>query len=310
MPYEWIGLAAAAVLLLSGPRADAADLAVSFVNRSVETRCAEEDNVSVSLVSASVRHFRLEALHPPYVDAIEQDRIAPDFTSCGELRDEGPELGEPERFVLAESETWRLVAHRLDTFWRPHRVPILVDGRIYDGEYLLQLWARLGNREEEVLAIYPSDGYWRARPLPPEHLESSAYGSSVLIGPLEQDTRPFVDLRLLAFDPTSGRFTLYFGRGGIATVAVEGFSRESIAIQVTLDESVPRHHPLAAVRSMWVSDDNADVSRLRWRHRDGAWWEAPILDVPYGEAVELWLGRPAPSRHNTSAPDLRFGSFR
>ena len=36
--------------------------------------------------------------------------------------------------------------------------------------------------------LYPQDGYWRARPLPPVNLKWSAYGSSFLVGPVEFDS--------------------------------------------------------------------------------------------------------------------------
>ena len=69
---------------------------------------------------------------------------------------------------------------------------------------------RFNERAEEVLVLYPADGYWRARPLPPGNLRWSAYGSSFLIGPVETSGRPFVDIRDVAFDPETSTFTLEF----------------------------------------------------------------------------------------------------
>ena len=60
-----------------------------------------------------------------------------------------------------------------------------VGNRVETGFHLLQLWTRYQERAEEVLVLYPADGYWRARPLPPQNLRWSAYGSSFLIGPVE-----------------------------------------------------------------------------------------------------------------------------
>ena len=70
-----------------------------------------------------------------------------------------------------------------------------VGNRVETGFHLLQLWTRYQERAEEVLVLYPADGYWRARPLPPQNLRWSAYGSSFLIGPVETAGRPFVDIQ-------------------------------------------------------------------------------------------------------------------
>ena len=37
---------------------------------------------------------------------------------------------------------------------------------------------------------------------------------------------------------------------------------------------------------------------------------APVMDFDERERDELWAGRPVPSRHNTSAPDMVFRDFR
>ena len=91
-----------------------------------------------------------------------------------------------------------MVAHRLyifDSFWRPNQVPVRVADRVENGLHLLQLWTRGPSRSEEVLVLYPADGYWRARPLAPSNLNWSAYGSSFLIGPVESEARPVVDIK-------------------------------------------------------------------------------------------------------------------
>jgi hypothetical protein len=65
------------------------------------------------------------------------------------------------------------------------------------------------------------------------------------------------------------------------------------------------------LRSMFVTEVNADVARLAWREKGArAWSEAPIMTFEKASAIELWAGRHAPSRHNTSAPDMVFRDFR
>src|SRR5213079_1403070 len=108
-----------------------------------------------------------------------------------------------------------------------------------------QLWNRHQDRAEEVLVLYPQDGYWRARPLPPANLKWSAYGSSFLVGPIETEQRPFVNIREVVFDPVTRSFRLQFVRGGSATLRLETLDVERQVLEVTLD-SVGADLPFAA----------------------------------------------------------------
>ena len=85
------------------------------------------------------------------------------------------------------------------------------------GLHVVQLWVLHNERAEEVLVVYPPDGYWRARPLPPAHMRWSAYGGSFLVGPVEVQDRPIVDLKDIFFDPYTKTFTMNFARGGSAS---------------------------------------------------------------------------------------------
>ncbi|HMK80037.1 MAG TPA: hypothetical protein VK438_10325, partial [Xanthobacteraceae bacterium] len=162
---------------------------------------------------------------------------------------------------------------------------------------------------EEVLVLYPPDGYWRARPLPPAHMRWSAYGSSFLIGPIENEGRPFVDIRDVSFDPETRSFRLSFARGGGATVRLRTLDQERIVLDVGLDP-VGAERPFAALRSMFVDETDADVAQLGWRAKGSeAWQQAPIMEFKRASAAELWAGRTVPSRHNVSAPDMIFRDF-
>ncbi len=69
--------------------------------------------------------------------------------------------------------------------------------------------------------------------------------------------------------------------------------------------------PFAALRSMYVTEFNADVARVALREKDAAGWrEEAILPFRRATATDLWAGRLVPSRHNTSAPDMVFNAFR
>jgi hypothetical protein len=301
---------AAYTFLLAALGAQAADqLAVEAVNASEPTLCAEKDNVYLKLQSGDVRRFTVEAVHPAYIGTIVVDRWAPDFTNCDMSKDPVFKF-EKRRLTIYETEEWQLVGLTFPSFWRPHQVPVRVGSRIESGFHLLQLWTRYQERAEEVLVIYPADGYWRARPLPPQNLRWSAYGSSFLIGPVEVEGRPFVDIRDIAFDPATRTFTLNFARGGSATLRLDKLDQERIVLDVNLAQAVAAPRPFAALRSMFVSEGNSDVAWIGWRGKGGqSWSQSPVMSFGKTNAAELWAGRIAPSRHNTSAPDMLFRNF-
>jgi hypothetical protein len=291
-----------AVAIAAGP------VPVTVENASTPTLCAETDNIYLKLTSPAVRQFTIEATHPAYAGTIVADRTAPDFRNC-DMSADPVHRAEPRRVTIYESGDLQLVGHTFGSFWRPAAVPVRVGARVETGLHLLQLFTKFRERTEEVLVLYPADGYWRARPLPPENLSYSAYGSSLLIGPIETAGRPFVDIRDITFDPATLSFRLAFARGGEATLRLDAVDREHIALDVKFDRAIAAR-PFAALRSMFVTETNADVARVAWRTAGGKTYEvAPIMSFGHAEAEELWAGRRLPSRHNTSAPDMIFRSF-
>jgi hypothetical protein len=217
---------------------------------------------------------------------------------------------ERRQVTIFENQEWRLVGHTFDSFWRPNQVPVRVGNRVENGLHLIQLWTWTNGRADEVLVLYPADGYWRARPKPAANLRSSVYGSSFLIGPVETEGRPIVDIKDVAYDPASKTFTLNFVRGGNATLRVEKLDDERIALDVNLSQSVGAQRPFAAIRSMFVSEGNSDVARVGWRAKDSQLFQDdPVMEFKRATASELWAGRLVPSRHNTSAPDMVFRDF-
>ena len=260
-------------LILAQQALAAEPLVVEAINASVPTLCAESDNVYVKLRSPQVRHFSVEAAHPAYMGTIAVDRWAPDF-------------------------------------WRPDRVPVRVGNRVETGFHLLQLWTRHQERAEEVLVLYPADGNWRARALPPVNLRWSAYGSSFMVGPIQGEARPFVDISAVDFDPATLTFTLHFKRGGQARLRLVKLDNERIVLDVDLDRSDAAAEPFLALRSMFVTEENSDVAWIGWL--DGnrkAWQRAPVMGFGSAGVSEFWAGRTVPSRHNTSAPDMLFSGF-
>lgn len=305
---EWT--TAGFVLLAVTVGAHAADaLAVDVINESEPTLCAEKDNVYLKLQSGAARRFTVEAVHPAYAGTIVVDRFAPDFTKC-DMSNDPVFRFERRQVTIFENAEWRLVGHTFDSFWRPNQVPVRVGNRVENGLHLLQLWTARHGGFDEVLVLYPADGYWRARPMPPANLRWSAYGSSFLIGPVEAQGRPVVDIRDITYEPETKTFTLTFVRGGSATLRLESVNDDRMVLDVSLSTSVGGQRPFAALRSMFVSEGNSDVARVGWRTKDSErWLQEPVMDFKRATAAELWTGRLVPSRHNTSAPDMVFRDF-
>lgn len=298
--------------LLVSTALHAEGIAVSVDNKSKPTACAEEDNVYLRLQSPEVRHFRIEAVHPAYIASLKTDNDAPDFAHCDFAKPSSPPPAPkftPRKVSLYRDSNMELVGFTFADFWRTNKVPVRIGSHQKIDIHLLQLWLRVGEQFEEVLVLYPTDGYWRARPLTPDNLSArSAYGSSFLIGPVEEQERPLVDLKDVVFDPVARAFTLHFAKGGEGRLQVAALDRSHIALDVTLDRSIS-NAPFAAIRSMFVADDNADMSRVSWRGSDGSLHSSSVLNFHTANAVELHAERIVPSHHNTSAPDLIFRNF-
>jgi hypothetical protein len=324
--FSW-ALSVVAMLCASGSIADAEELAVKVENHSKSVLCAEEDNVTLSFVSPKVRKFRIEAVHPAYLASLRNDNWNADWTSCKfgppaiKKTQAGPktaatkptvtkQVRPPERITLYESVDRWLVGLKFSNFWRKATTTVRVGSKITEGLHLLQLWRVRPNGGEEVLVLYPQDGYWRARPKGPKGRDLTAFGSSFLIGPVENDGRPLVRLKQVSYDPKLEGFDLAFTSGGSARVMLSEASTTRLALDVTFDGSISGK-PFAALRSMYVTAFNNDVSKVAVRGvKTKGWSEAPILDFAGATTPEVWTGRHEISRHNTSSPDMLFKWFR
>ncbi len=301
---------AVGLVLGRAPKLAAEGLLVTLRNLSEPTACAEKDNVTLELLSAEVRRFTVEAVHPAYIGMLDVDRWLPDLANCQAVVSTAPEYGfHPARRTIHETVEWQLVGYTFAKFWRPSLVPFRVGETVHEGFHVLQLWTRFQERAEEILVAYPGDGYWRARPLPPAHLRWTAYGSSFLVGPVETAGRPIVDIAAMAFDPASRSFDMEFVRGGRGTLRLAHLDQDRIELEVAFSQPVGEGRPFAALRSMYVTETNNDVARLAWRGSGERFEEVPVMRAGEARVSELWAGRHIPSRHNTSAPDHIFRRF-
>lgn len=297
-------LAALALPALAGETA--------FTLRSVGyvTRCAEMDNVLYELDGPGIGAFTVTAAHPHYFEALPEDNLKADFTDC--VFPEEPIWYYPDPFgtVLYEDDRVLLRGWRLSHTWRSEEVPFHVGTRTVSGLHLTQLFWKAPEGLIEILVLYPNDGYWRPKPLPPEGRPETGYGASILFGPVETDRRPLVRFVQVRFDPETLTYAMQFARGGWGLVRVADVSRQALRLEVTLD--MPAGEPtFAMLSSMHVTPDNADISRVRTRS-PGATGRTvtPIDSFTEGTTTLAEFGRDIASRHNASAPDIAFTDFR
>lgn len=285
-------------------------LAVQVTNTSEPVLCAEKDNVAVNFASPEVKSFRIEAVHPAYMGSLKQDRWEPDWTACEDISEATSTKPHPVMQTLYEDDRVRITGLSFSEFWRPSDTTVTIGGKVTRNIHLMQLLKKHKDKAEEVIALYPGDGYWRIKPLPPQHLEWTAYGSSFIVGPIEFDQRPVANLKDVTFDPNTMSFTLTLAKGGTARVVVADLNEERLALDVTFDQGVSGT-PFATLRSMYVTEFNADVARIAVREENArSWREDMIMNFRDAKATDAWMGRLVPSRHNTSAPDMMFNRFR
>ena len=311
----WPDLSRAAAIVLamamSAAAAAAEPVSVTVENKSEPVLCAEKNNVTLTFASPKVKRFRIEAAHPAYINSIGADSFEPDWTACEFKAEATAPTRPPERTTLYEDiELW-VVAHRYESFWRDAGATVSIGDAVHKGIHLLQVWVIRPMGGEEVLVLYPQDGYWRLRPKAQDGRAPTAFGSSFLIGPITEDKgRPVVDITEVRFDPKGRTFTLTFKDGNRAEVALGTLDQQGHRLDVTLNRPVDGK-PFAALRSMYVTRFNNDVADVAVLERGAAGWrESPVMDFKgAAAATELWAGRNQISRHNTSSPDMVLRDF-
>lgn len=286
------------------------EISVHVQNLSEPEVCAEKDNIDIRFLNPDIRRFKIQAVQPNYIGMLKEDRYLPDWTACDMTGDPVFHSGKPRMVTIYERPDLWVVGHTFPGFWRPADVPVKIGERVETGLHLIQVWMRVNERAEEVLVVYPPDGYWRARPLPPKHLGWTAYGSSFMVGPVTHEGRPVVAFKEIRFDPETKTFTFPFRDGGEGELRLVHLDIDRMVLEAKLSGNLPKDKPFAALRSMYITETNNDSARVAWREKNKPrWGEEHILDYKGGEATEFWAGRHIASRHNTSAPDMVFSRF-
>jgi hypothetical protein len=293
------------------PALAASDVAVEVKNESEPVLCAEKDNVTIKAFSPEVRRFQIEAAHPAYIAGLTRDNWDADWTDCDMKGD--PSFAAPvppRRVTFYESIDYWLVGYTFPTFWRPADTTFRVGDRVEKGLHLVQLWKLGKDKSYEVLVVYPQDGYWRARPMPPSGLGFSSYGSSFLFGPIETDGRPVVNIKEIEFDPKTTSFKMNFKDGSAGTLKLDSVDENRMVLDAVLDKPVTGGKAFVALRSMYVTEFNNDVARIAVREPGAKGWrEEKLMPFSGGKATDIWMGRTTHSRHNTSSPDMVFRNF-
>ena len=306
-----LAVAASAPMLSPAMAASLDGLAVEVTSKSEPVLCAEKDNVSLNFTSREVKTFRIEAAHPNYIGTLKADSFEADWTACdlsGDPAHAGNVKAPTRQTIYEEPGIW-LVGWTFPTFWRPATASVRIGDKVFTGLHLVQVWMIRPMGGEEVLVFYPQDGYWRIRPLAPAGAAPTAFGSSFLVGPVEEDGRPIVRLKEVAFDPAAKTFALQFERGGAAVIAMTKTDQNRHALDVAFDRPIT-DRPFAALRSMYVTEFNNDVARIAVREKNAkAWREEPIMAFKRATATDVWAGRHSLSRHNTSSPDMVVSGF-
>jgi hypothetical protein len=278
---------------------------VVVTDLGVKTKCAEEDNVYASVAAPDVRGFQVTASQPAYGKDLKADNYKADFTDCHFNGAKNYKFT-PRTAVLYDDDKVRIVGVTYGGYWRPDVVDVEVDGKHDRGFHLLQLFIKHGDDVQEALVLHAADGYWRLRPLPLPQFGGAVYGSSFLVGPVEESTRPYVRIRKVTIDPRALSFHLDYLKGGGADLRVVKIDHEVLKMAVSLTPPVKKA-PFLALRSMYVAEDNADAAELHVTGLHGR--TLPAVGFGQAQATAFRFGRSVASRHNTSAPDITFENF-
>jgi len=158
------------------------------------------------------------------------------------------------------------IGHSFPSFWRPATATVRIGNRVERGLHMIQVWQLRTDGTEEVLVLYPQDGYWAARPLALRPLRNTAYGSSFLVGPIAVEGRPIVKIKEVAFDPKTRSFAHSFGKGPNATVRMASLDQNRMALDIGFAGAIAGG-PFAMLRSMYVTEFNNDVARVAVREK-------------------------------------------
>ncbi len=161
----------------------------------------------------------------------------------------------------------------------------------------------------QIFVLY-ANGYARIITQPPVGREERVcFGSSMIIGPAAEDPLfPFIPIERLDIDPQTMTIKVRYKNGSSAVLQLQAEPGKTTVrvTDVTYDTLTA---PFVTMRSMWVANDNSDISRIQAASSSGVVQTYPI-DPTHEEWTTIpgdsWsFDRPTYSRHNTSCPDFK-----
>ncbi len=161
----------------------------------------------------------------------------------------------------------------------------------------------------QIFVLY-ANGYARIIPQPPVGREQRVcFGASLILGPAGEDPLyPITMIDRLDIDPKKMTIKIRYKNGSSAVLRLQAEpGKTTVTVtDVTYDTLTA---PFVTMRSMWVADDNSDVSRIQTTSPSGV-VQTYTIDPTHEEWTTLpgdswFFYRPTYSRHNTSCPDFK-----
>lgn len=292
----WLATAPAAPAVLPGHFATATNL-------TFPTKCAEEANINIPL-SGAVTSFVIEATHPLYEINPMTNNCDVDFTNCPAplvRPDKEPEVTK----IFDDGET--ILEAVSDPGWIRARGMILsiAGGNELRNVHYVRIYRRIKSTENwpQFFVLY-ADGSIRLCPQPPPNRTDVCFGSSIIVGPCENPKEPFADVISTRYSPILDRLFVVYKNRGMATIDLRRLNRKSARLRIQITYPTDKL-PFATFRSMCVTPGNADVDSVKWKNNVGMFEQKSVFEFSGGESEEWFFYRNLPSKHNTSAPDIR-----
>lgn len=268
-------------------------------NWSKTTSCAEEDNINVPLFTNNNFPFSITATHPKY--EIVRYTCAADFSGCNCWVLPSNSLANLETCTeLYNDGTYIVELCQETNWWLGADMEVHVNGKIERGHQVV-ISKKIAQQDTSLPRFFVlyQDGNLRLIPQPPVGVKSVCFGSSVIIGPAEVESkRPFAAIERIVVNIAETCLDISYQSGGSAKVQ---FMVDSSKARVEVTPSYDPAKPFATFRSMFVSDSVNDVS-----HITVADTSLPILgDWLVLNSHEWSFERKKTSSHNTSSPDIR-----
>ncbi|XP_033737001.1 uncharacterized protein LOC117325138 [Pecten maximus] len=196
----------------------------------------------------------------------------------------------------------------VDFFWRSDGemvVKMKDSGEVYTGADYVRIYTHLpwGNQEFSQVFVLYRDGNFRILPLTPPGVDWIPFGSSLIIGETDPDyERPFASISEVEIDVKKNILNLTYANGNTVTIELHiAFAETSLTV-TNINFKNRSLFPFMIYNSMWVSDGNADVDRVRVNGNEARRIMADWRHL-YGTSVAFY--RQCLSRHNTMSPDIR-----